>query len=173
MPKTCLQCTGPVTTKDPRTKFCSRSCSAIYNNTHLPPRRQKKRNFCLVCSTEIGRTSTHCRSHSRDPLGPKERIALWLAGDITVTWVTGSKEPRRWVKQYLIEIRGDRCEECGWDEKNIRGESIIQMDHIDGDYTNNALSNLKLLCPNHHALTETYGSRNLGRGRGHRRSGSA
>ena len=32
----------------------------------------------------------------------------------------------------------------------------LQLDHIDGDNTNNELNNLRLLCPNCHSLTDTY-----------------
>jgi hypothetical protein len=55
-----------------------------------------------------------------------------------------------------------RCRGCGLEE--WRGGPIpLQLDHIDGDRTNNLLSNLRLLCPNCHALTDTYCGRNIGR----------
>lgn len=38
--------------------------------------------------------------------------------------------------------------------------SILQIHHIDGDATNNKEENLQVLCPNHHAMTEHFGSRN-------------
>ena len=38
--------------------------------------------------------------------------------------------------------------------------SILQIHHIDGDATNNKEQNLQVLCPNHHAMTEHFGSRN-------------
>lgn len=36
----------------------------------------------------------------------------------------------------------------------------LELDHIDGVRTNNTLENLRLLCPNCHALTPTYRGRN-------------
>lgn len=36
---------------------------------------------------------------------------------------------------------------------------ILQLDHIDGDNTNNELANLRILCPNCHTQTETWGRR--------------
>ena len=45
------------------------------------------------------------------------------------------------------------------------GKIPLEVDHIDGDYTNNNENNLTLLCPNCHSLTPTYKGANSGRGR--------
>jgi 5-methylcytosine-specific restriction endonuclease McrA len=37
----------------------------------------------------------------------------------------------------------------------------LEVDHRDGDRLNNELSNLRLLCPNCHALTPTYRGKNV------------
>lgn len=37
----------------------------------------------------------------------------------------------------------------------------LELDHIDGDHTNNESSNLRMLCPNCHTQTETYGSKRM------------
>lgn len=57
---------------------------------------------------------------------------------------------------YTCEIPG-----CGCNFINpYTGLSILQIHHIDGDATNNKEQNLQVLCPNHHAMTEHFGSRN-------------
>jgi hypothetical protein len=62
-------------------------------------------------------------------------------------------------------LKDHRCEAC--DLTRWRGRPIpLELDHIDGDRTNNELQNLRLLCPNCHALTPTYRGRNIGRGEG-------
>lgn len=69
-------------------------------------------------------------------------------------------------KNYLINKHGDKCMNCGWNEKNeVTGKVPIQLEHIDGNSENNSLDNLKLLCPNCHSLTPTYGALNKGNGR--------
>lgn len=62
-------------------------------------------------------------------------------------------------KQYLSQRTSVCCDtpECGivdsWLGKPIR----LHMDHVDGDRSNNAPENLRLLCPNCHDQTETWG----------------
>ena len=72
---------------------------------------------------------------------------------------------RTYLKTRLIAdgLKDNRCEECGVVE--WRGKPLaIELHHINGDGTDNRLVNLRLLCPNCHAQTETWGGRN-----GHRR----
>jgi hypothetical protein len=68
------------------------------------------------------------------------------------------------MKKYLIEKFGEKCMLCNWNDKNEHTGIIpIQMNHIDGDPHNHDLSNVELLCPNCHSLTEYFGSRGKGR----------
>ena len=53
-----------------------------------------------------------------------------------------------------------KCVKCGCDGQWQDGEIFLELDHIDGDNTNNEISNLRYLCPNCHALTETYRGKN-------------
>ncbi len=68
------------------------------------------------------------------------------------------------IKQRLIRagILENRCGECGLSE--WRGKRLsIQIDHINGINDDNRLTNLRMLCPNCHSQTETFGSRNRNR----------
>ena len=55
------------------------------------------------------------------------------------------------------------CANCGCDGNWKDGIISLELDHIDGDNTNNMISNLRYLCPNCHALTNTYRGKNKGR----------
>jgi 5-methylcytosine-specific restriction endonuclease McrA len=52
-----------------------------------------------------------------------------------------------------LERAGFQCESCGYDK--IRG--VLEIHHIDGDRSNNKMSNLSVLCPTCHK-EEHYGS---------------
>lgn len=70
-----------------------------------------------------------------------------------------SRLRERLVDEGLLAARCARCELERW----LGGPIPLQLDHIDGDRSNNELSNLRLLCPTCHALTDTYCGRNIGR----------
>lgn len=53
-----------------------------------------------------------------------------------------------------------KCQQCGCDGHWQNGIITLELDHIDGDNKNNEKTNLRYLCPNCHALTETYRGRN-------------
>lgn len=59
------------------------------------------------------------------------------------------------IRDELIKERGNQCEKCGISE--WQGQLLtLQIHHIDGNNKNNIKSNLQILCPNCHSLTENY-----------------
>lgn len=68
---------------------------------------------------------------------------------------------RNYVKTHnLLE---ELCSECQigpeWNGRPL----TLQLDHIDGDSSNNILDNLRYLCPNCHSQTDTFCGRNVRR----------
>ena len=65
------------------------------------------------------------------------------------------------LKKRLIKegIKEHKCECCGITEWNGQ-PTPIELDHIDGNRYNNTIENLRILCPNCHAQTDTYRGRN-------------
>ncbi len=160
--KICIECGNEINNNG--LKFCSQSCSATHNNKLRikKPSRLRYNITCLNCK-ETKKTiskifcSQNCHTLYKQNI-IKEKIEN---GDTTLYYKT--------YKNYLIEKYGCKCMECGWAEINpISGKVPIELEHIDGDSTNNRLENLKLLCPNCHSLTPTYKALNIGKGRHNR-----
>lgn len=82
-----------------------------------------------------------------------------------VTWTNeqvfseNSEVSQSTVKKRFIEMVKYECAICNVGSWNNAPLSL-QLDHIDGDNKNNLMSNLRLLCPNCHSQTETFGSKN-------------
>ena len=61
---------------------------------------------------------------------------------------------RRYIHYYnVLEYK---CQKCGCNGKWQDGQISLEIHHKDGDNTNNTLENLEYLCPNCHALTDSY-----------------
>lgn len=134
-------------------KFCNHSCAA--------KNRRKPHKTCLECGKPITRKSIFCSATCYSEHLYKKYIEKWLLGLETGSQVTGNF--CTYVKRYLLEINNYTCQTPGCNCNFINpytGNSILQIHHIDGDYTNNSFENLQLLCPNCHAMTDNYGSRN-------------
>lgn len=69
----------------------------------------------------------------------------------------------RWVatnhlKSRLFQagLKTPQCEHCGWAERSRDGRVPVELDHANGDKTDNRIENLRILCPNCHALQPTH-----------------
>jgi hypothetical protein len=78
------------------------------------------------------------------------------------------RTPSARLKRAMLE-RGinDSCALCEIESEWLGCPLPLEVDHIDGNWRNNRIANLRLLCPNCHSTTDTY------RGRGKARRAAA
>ncbi len=183
----CLECKNK--TKNP--KFCSKKCSALYNNKHSKELRafQDKKiqdgiknrgirkdqlkklnnkiisiikvNKCLYCLKPVN--NKFCNNSCRASYKRNIKIKKWLNGELDGCSQGGHAS---YVKYYLLEKYNHKCSKCGWSEINPYTKNIpLEVEHIDGNPYNNKPNNVTLLCPNCHSLTATFRGANKGNGR--------
>ncbi len=73
------------------------------------------------------------------------------------------------LRNYLIRTRGHMCQIC-FNHEWMGKYTPLEVDHISGDWRDGREENLRLLCPNCHAQTDTYKNKNNGNGRPNRRA---
>ena len=161
----CENCGIEFIPKDKRNNhYCSRSCFVTRNNE-----LRGKEHLCLYCNKKFKSKNSaqkFCSIEHSWSYNKNNSIAKWIKEEWSGN-TEKSKELSKIVRDYLLEEANHVCSRCGFSAVNpFSGKTILQIHHKDGDYQNNSKSNLEVLCPNCHAMTETNGSLNTkGKGR--------
>jgi len=134
--------------------------------------RRLKSSFCLFCGKEFhahySSFGKYCSLKCQHGYMTKLEIEKWLRGDDNPINTNGLLRP--WARKYLFRKFNNKCVLCGWGETNkTTGKIPLEVDHIDGNFRNNQIDNLRLLCPNCHSLTSNYKNLNKGNGRSKRK----
>jgi hypothetical protein len=120
---------------------------------------------CLYCNEPLNSyRKKYCDNTCQNNYQYEKYIEKWKVG-----LETGFRAPdsiSHHIRRYLFIKYNNRCQQCGWSKVNpITNLIPLTIDHINGDWHNCKEDNLRLLCFNCHALTPTFGSLNIGRGR--------
>jgi len=85
--------------------------------------------------------------------GPKRPIEEYLRNEFTIQ---SNRLRQRLINEKVFKKECSSCHLSEWLGKDIP----LELDHINGDHNDNSLDNIRLLCPNCHALTDTYRGKN-------------
>lgn len=153
-PKNCSFCKKEQPYEKRRAKYCGHPCAAKATRNRAGTGRTPKP--CKACSQPTrayrpGKFNTYCDVCISNGKHLNRKTLKEATHDQT-------------RKRHLLRTRPHRCECCGgrtWLKKLIP----LEMDHIDGNSDNNTEKNLRLICPNCHALSPFSKGRNRGNGR--------
>ena len=155
----CAGCSVQFTSRHKNQKYCNLACYDL---------NRKRVVFvnCIMCGVEFRRlhkTRKYCSLACKIRFEYEQYIERWKRGEETGNKSHGNVS--NYVKRYLKAKCNNSCSQCGWAEVNpVTGLVPVQVDHIDGDWRNSSEENLRLLCPNCHSLTETFGALNIKKG---------
>ena len=132
----------------------SRSCNSASEACRilgLPWRKYRKLALMLGC---------YYPNQGQKGIPASKRTYSFTVEDLNVGRVT--KISNYQLKSFLFfnNLKEHRCEICGIGEVWNGMPLVLQVHHIDGNNTNNRLSNIQILCPNCHSQTENFGRRN-------------
>ena len=149
-PNHCLNCQKELTFKQRNNKFCCSSCAVTFNNKKRVKFDSKKKE------------NKSCKEEKYIQL-----VQLFEEGN---NFIIGTNQVPTFIRRYLFQKYNNCCQICGWGKENPYNHKIpLAIHHIDGDCTNNRISNLELLCSNCHSLTNNFGSLNKNSKRFHRK----
>jgi len=160
-PKLCKQCGTPLPYEKRSNDFCNHTCAI--NHKH-PTKGLGEPVECLNCKSPFTKRGAQ-KYCSLDCMfeflwaETKKKLLERGIDDSSVQHVS---------KRYLTELHNGACQICKLSEWMDKPMPLV-LDHIDGNSENNSLTNLRVICNNCDAQTDTYKGRNKGNGRALRR----
>lgn len=135
-------------------RFCSHACRATIVNAERLAKNRVTR-ICACCASPI-HSNLYCSNKCQAARQRADRIQAWLSGTLPDAW-----RYLRTIRTHVLETRGCKCEDCGWNRVHpTTGVIPLHLDHVDGDWKNCDVTNLRIRCLSCHALTETFSSLN-------------
>lgn len=144
--RVCKQCLTPLIKW--QNTFCSRSCSAKFNNKFAPKRKPNNDKFCS-CGNRKSGTAKKCVDCWLNQTGKKTLLEVVSKYKGSLKWVAVRKDAKNKMNRWKIK---KECQICGWNkhvEVNHKKKiSDFSLDTLVSEV--NSKSNLQYLCPNCH-----------------------
>lgn len=138
-------------------KTCAKSASSCPVNKEKNSQKNKE-----LYATGV-KQSSWTDEHRATSVESRRNAAIEKA--YNEVFILGSTASNEYVKRLLLDFIGiakecQRCNRTHWFDTEIS----LELDHINGNDTDNRIDNLRLLCPNCHSLTPTWRGRNINTG---------
>jgi len=123
----------------------------------------KKKIICLHCKQEKeiwkSANSGYCSYECYTTSQKSTFINEWLDNKINGVYNTSNSLHRRVIKYFKENIHN--CQICNMENKWNGRDLVFEIDHIDGNRSNNYFNNLRSICPNCHSQTDTFRAKNI------------
>lgn len=175
------KCARSYSSKNERGKTKNTICVLCGNETQIPKRASvkyakceqcfPKKNikiiiykFCQFCGKKLSNhQKKYCNQTCQQNFLYAQYINEWKNNKTDLE--KNKFRVSNYIRRYLWKKHKGKCSRCGWNTPNpFTKKVILEIEHIDGDSTNNDEDNLDLICPNCHSLTSTYKALNYGNG---------
>jgi len=138
--------------------LASRSIRQVLNKLGLKPAGGNYSTFHkLVAKNNIDISHLKKQGWNKGMLfGPKRPIKDYLSNK---HGIQSNALKKRLIREGIFQHKCSTCKGTEW----LGNPIPIELDHINGNSSDNSLDNLRILCPNCHALTPTYRGKNKSR----------
>mgnify|MGYP003983096347 CR=1 FL=1 len=142
--KSCVNCNKRykvVKSRESKSKFCSRSC--YKKNLEFSSSLVEKN--CDYCHKRLKRNPSQIKGSRHKIFFCTKRCRSSSLRSGNTAYKLVYKNPACKRRSLLVSIK--YCVDCGLDRVEL-----LEVHHINGNRLDNTLSNLEVLCPNHHSL---------------------
>lgn len=158
MKKICPKCNNE---HEKRGTFCCRSCA---NSRNFSPEAIEKKKLSGLAFysrlSEQERKELHLKKTEKYDWLEHQRIVQ--EKNRARSWNRPHEQMHRdSLRKRILHERNYTCEECGIGNVYNGKPLSLELDHIDGNNTNNKVENLRILCPNCHSQTPTHRAKNI------------